>query len=121
MPEGIPQYTPTPVSEFSMPQTMRFEPPRSPAGPSSFLTVISIILGILVATGTVVGVVGKAFYVERGEYNIQVVTNTEERVKVAETLKRLDLAMSRQEAIIDKMSQALEQLRDDTTSRRRNR
>jgi len=120
MPEGVPQYTPTPVSEFSMPQTVRFEPPRQTSvGSASFLVVISTILGILIATGSVLGVVGKAFYVERSEYNLQVVTNTEERVKVAEALKRIDQSVARQEAAIEKISECLETLKQD--SRRRGR
>ena len=120
MPEGIP--TPTPVSEYSLPQTLRFETPK-PAGSVSFLTVISIILGIVLATGSVVGVVGKAFFVDRNEYNLQVVTNAEERGKVTETLKRLDQSIARLETSMEKISASLDNFKDDdrTAPRRRGR
>lgn len=119
MPEGVP--TPTPVSEYSLPQTLRFETPKPAVGSLSFLTVISIILGIVLATGSVVGVVGKAFFVDRNEYNVQVVTSAEERGKVTETLKRLDQSIARLEASIEKISTTVDSLRDDNVQRRRGR
>ena len=80
-----------------------------------------MVLGILVATGTILGVVGKAFYVERNEYNLQVVNSAEERGKLTETLKRIDQSMTRYEAAIEKISASVEALRDDSSARRRGR
>jgi hypothetical protein len=121
MPEGVP--TPTPVSDYSLPQTLRFENPREPKQTSislpAILVAISIVLGIVIATGTIVGVIGKAFYVQRDEYNQGVVKSAEEKVQVAETLKHMDQAIARQEASIEKISVIVESLRQDVVAARR--
>ena len=132
MPEGIP--TPTPVADYSLPQafgpsslpqTMRFETPREIAPRQSsislpaILVAISIVLGIVIATGTIVGVIGKAFYVSREEYNVGVVKGAEDKVQVAETLKHVDQAISRQEAAIDRISTIVESLKQDVMAARR--
>ena len=120
MPEGVP--TPTPVSDFSLPQTMRFETPasrQSSISLSSILIAVSIVLGIVIAAGTIAGVIGKAFYVSRDEYNLSVVNAAGDKVQVAETLKRVDQAIARQEAAIDKISTIVESLRQDVVAARR--
>ncbi len=108
IPEEISSMTPTPV----------MMDPRMPdrsvhIGSSTFLTAIAIILGIVISVGTILSVVGKAFYVERDEYNKAVVAAAEERTKVTETLKQLQNTITRQELAQQKLSDEVSTLRQE--------
>lgn len=108
MPEGIPVYTPPPVNPDRV----------TTIGSTSFLTTVGVILGIVISTGTILGVVGKAFYVERSEYNLAVVRAAEERTAVTETLKQVREAMTRQEATLQKLTEDLDAVRQTLASMR---
>lgn len=113
VPEGIPVYTPPPAIMDPRP------PDRvSSIGSASFMATVALILGVVISTGTIVGFVGKAFYVERGEYNLAVVRAAEERIAVAETLKQLREAMHRQEATLEKLTSDLATVREDLAAMR---
>lgn len=111
MPEGIPVYTPPPAD---------LRPPErvSSIGSASFLTTVGVILGIVISTGTILGVVGKAFYVERTEYNLAVVRAAEERTAVAETLKQVREGMARQEVTLQKLTEDLDSVRQTLAAMR---
>jgi len=106
LPEGI---TPQPYLDLPRPEPQRAS--------SSFLMVLSILLGVIIGVGTVVGVLGKAFFVDRAEYVQQNLRRAEERVEVSEALKRIDAVLGRQEAALNKLSGAVEEIR--TISSRR--
>jgi len=115
MPEGVPTFTPPP-------QTMMADP-RPPdrvttIGSSSFLAVIAVILGVVISTGTILSVVGKAFFVERAEYNLLVVRSAEEKTTVTETLKQVREAMSRQEAALQKLTDDVALIKQDLAAMR---
>lgn len=111
MPEEMTGMTPTPV--MMNPR----EPDRSVhIGSSSFLAALAIILGIVISTGTILAVVGKAFYVERAEYNLAVVVAAEERTKVTETLKQLQNTLTRQDMSLQKLSDEVTIIRQDLAS-----
>jgi len=108
MPEGVPVYTPPPV----IPDRV------TSIGSTSFLTTVGVILGIVISTGTILGVVGKAFYVERAEYNLAVVRAAEERTAVTETLKQVRESMARQEATLQKLTDELDAVRQTLAATR---
>jgi|WetSurMetagenome_2_1015567.scaffolds.fasta_scaffold25059_1 hypothetical protein len=106
----------TPTQTFDLSNISRpivLEPPREPPreGGSKLLTPISIVLGIVISTGTIVGGLGSAFYVDRKEYNTTILREAEDRVTVAESLKRLDASLSRQEDSLKRLSDAVESLK----------
>jgi hypothetical protein len=108
MPEGVPTYSPPPAILDPRP------PDRvSSIGSASFMATVALILGVVISTGTIIGFVGKAFYVERSEYNVAVVRTAEERIAVTETLKQVREAMSRQETTLQKLTDDLATVRED--------
>jgi hypothetical protein len=107
MPEGN-QITPPPVE-------MR---PREYVGSKSFLIVVSTVLGIVIGIGMIVGGLGKAFFVERDEWNKQTLAGAEDKAVVNETLKRIDLATSHQEAALDRLTSTVELIKQDIAAMR---
>ena len=67
--------------------------------------------GLILAVGTVIGVMGKAFYVTRDEYNTKNLRDAEESTTVKNTLDRVEKALSRQEASFDKLSDAVQAIK----------
>jgi hypothetical protein len=111
LPDEMTNMTPTPV----------MMDPRGPdrtvhIGSSSFLAALAIILGIVISTGTILAVVGKAFYVERAEYNLATVVAAEEKTKVSETLKQLQVTFTHQEAALQKLSDDVAMIKQDLAS-----
>jgi hypothetical protein len=100
-----------------MPEIQVTPPPvevtREPAGPRSFLIVLSTVLGIVIGIGVIVGGLGKAFFVEREEWNKQTLAGAEDKVTVNETLKRIDKALTHQEEVLDKLTNAIEMMERD--------
>jgi len=110
LPEGI-QITPSPLT-FTPP------PPVTPAS-RSLLVILSVVLGMVIALGTIAGGLGNAYFVGRTEYTQQTLQAASEKVSAAESLKRIDLALSRQEAALEKLSASVETLRQDIGNRYR--
>ena len=116
IPEGVPiQLTPPPVM---------YEPTKT-VGSRAFITIVASILGATIAFGTVVSSLGNAFFVGRTEYNTkntqdaaEKVVATGEKVVVTEALKRIDLAMARQEAALNKLADAMDSIRQDMWRRK---
>lgn len=111
MPEGVPILTPTPVTSDPHPIDRSVH-----IGSSSFLAALAIILGIVISTGTILAVVGKAFYVERPEYNLAAVASAEEKTKVSETLKQLQNTLTRQEMSLQKLADDVASIKQDMAS-----
>jgi hypothetical protein len=86
-------------------------PPQQPVGSKPFLVVISAVLGALISTGTIISVLGKAFYVDRSEYNVKVLKDAEDKITVQQTLDRLNQALTRQEAAFEKLSDRVERIK----------
>jgi uncharacterized protein HemX len=74
----------------------------------SFVVALSIIFGLIIASGTILGVVGKAFYVSREEYTAQSLNNAESKTSMKQTLERIDRTLTRQEASFEKLSEAVQ-------------
>jgi hypothetical protein len=86
---------------------------RKYAPSMSFIVALSIVFGLILAVGSVVGVLGKAFYVSRDEYVEKNLKDAEEATTVRNTLDRVEKALSRQEASFDKLSDAVQAIKVD--------
>jgi uncharacterized protein YpiB (UPF0302 family) len=72
-----------------------------------------------IALGTIASGLGNAYFVGRSEYTQQTLQAASEKVAAAESLKRIDLALSRQEAALEKLSAALETIKQEVSGRYR--
>jgi hypothetical protein len=93
-------------------------PVETRVSPGAALTLVSVILGIVLGVGGIVGIIGRAFYVERSEYNVGVVSTAEDRTKVAESLKQQAATMVRLEAAIDRLCEDVSRIKQDVASMR---
>ena len=111
LPEGI-QITPPPVM-YEAPQ-----PPQS-VGSKSFLVLISTVLGTVIAASSIIGGLGNAFFVSRPEFSAQRMDDERNKIMVAESVKRIDAAMARQEEALAKLTDTMDTLRKEMITRRR--
>jgi hypothetical protein len=81
---------------------------RDKAPPKSFLAALSVIIGVLLAIGTIIGVMGKAFYVQRDEYTAKTLHDAEQDTATQQTLLRLGNALDRQEAAFNRLSETVQ-------------
>jgi hypothetical protein len=86
---------------------------RKYAPSMTFVVSLSIVFGLILTVGTVIGVIGKAFYVTRDEYQAKSLRDAEESTTVKNTLDRVEHALSRQEASFDKLSDAVQAIKVD--------
>jgi hypothetical protein len=98
-PGGV-EITPTPV--------MMESPPL--VGSRSFITILSTILGIVVATGLIVGFVGKYFYVDHTEYAAKNLRDTEDRGNVQKILVKVETSMAQQANTLDRQEKAFDRM-----------
>lgn len=76
----------------------------------SILVIVSVVVGIILGTGTIFGGVGKAFYVEREEYNARNLQDARDKVDVQKTIERVSDTLKRQEQALDKLSTTIDRL-----------
>jgi ABC-type siderophore export system fused ATPase/permease subunit len=86
---------------------------------ATFVTSISVLLGVIIAMGMILGVVGDAFYVSRTEYTIKNLKDTETAATFNSTLLQLKDAMSAQTASFKEMSGKIENIRVEISSKRK--
>ena len=79
----------------------------------SFVIALSTILGIVIAAGVILGVVGNAFYVSRDEYTREELKNAAESSSIKATLDRIERSIFRQESAFDKLSDAVQNIKVD--------
>lgn len=91
-PEGF-QVTPPPV-------LVEAPPPL----PSRLTTIAATILGIVVSVGIIIGVLGKAFYVERTEYTSKVLSDTIERGNTQQDIRLIKESQARLEKSLADLS-----------------
>lgn len=110
-PEGYPSQETTEfanVQKQDLSSGTRRHPPSTP-----FVIALSIVLGIVLAAGTILGVVGNAFYVSRDEYTRDTLKNSTEVAGIKTTLNRIELSLSRQEILFEKLSDAVQTIKVD--------
>jgi hypothetical protein len=104
---------------MSMPKTHNIiaaelnEDPSSRRKSAVVLTSMSLILGVLISVGFVVGVLGKAFYVTRSEFNDKIVNDAKQDTEVKQTLDSVNHFLSRQEGVIDRMADSIQKIQVD--------
>ena len=79
----------------------------------SFAIALSAILGVIIAAGTILGVVGRAFYVSREEYTEKTLKDAEEKTIMRQTMDRVDRTLSRQEAAFERLSDSVQTIKVD--------
>jgi len=79
----------------------------------SFTIAISAILGVIIAAGTILGVVGRAFYVSREEYTEKTLKDAEEKTVMRQTMDRVDRTLTRQEAAFERLSDTVQTIKVD--------
>lgn len=80
---------------------------------SSFLIAVSVLLGILVAAGSIIGGLGRAFYVSRDEYTSQTLQYTQDKTVIQQTLERVDKTLTRQEGAVQRIFESVQDLKLD--------
>lgn len=94
-------------------------PPTSGHSPSmTFIVAISIIIGLVIGLGSIVGALGGAFFVKRDEYTKELMRGTEETTTLRNTLNRVDYTLTRQEAAFGKLSDAVQAIEVNMARRR---
>jgi hypothetical protein len=109
MPEGFEPFTLPPY----VPAT---QSPNPRIGSGSFLATLSIILGIVIGLGTIFGVAGKSFYVERPEYQQKLLKDVQESGSLATALEKLSSRLTQQENVLGRMEASLERMATDVQS-----
>lgn len=104
VPGGVPTYSPTPTP------VMGEDVPTPAMGSRSFVTILSTILGIVLATSAVLGVVGKYFYVDRGEYTQKILQDADERANVQKVLVRFESTMAQQSTTLERQEKAFDRM-----------
>jgi len=85
---------------------------------AAFVISLSIIIGLIIGLGTIVGVLGNAFWVTRNEYIKESLINAQETATLKNTLNRVELTMTRQEAAFEKLSDVVQAIKIDMARRR---
>jgi len=93
------------------------EPPKYRAS-APFITAISVILGVIIAVGVIVGVVGDAFYVTRHEYTEKNLKDIEMTTNFHSTLNQLKETMALQAANFKEMTASMEAIRIELASQK---
>jgi hypothetical protein len=94
-----PPFTPAPY-DVSRPQEQL-------VGSKSFLMTISVIIGIVVGVGIIIGGIGKYVYVERPDYERKMNEIDRGTVTMGEGIKNINQAQFRFEAALDRVENAL--------------
>ena len=79
---------------------------RRQASPT-FVVALSVVLGVVIAAGTILGVVGNAFYVSRGEYTQKILNEAQETTTIKYTLDRVEKTLNSQEKAFEKLSEVV--------------
>jgi hypothetical protein len=77
----------------------------------SLWKTISVVLGLIITGGTILSVVGKAFYVTRGEYTDRVLQESLKEDRLATSLDTLRVSLTNLESILKQDVEAITTIR----------
>ncbi len=102
--------TPTPVNP-SQEVTQNYHPGAAPTIPNNNpWKTIALFLGMIVTGGTILSVVGKAFYVTRAEYTEKNQRDAVEQTTLKQTLENVRVALDNQKTEFKSLSDIVKQL-----------
>ena len=93
-------------------------PSREHSPSMTFIVAISIILGLVIGLGSIIGALGGAFFVRRDEYTTKNLREVEEMTTVRNALNRVEYTLAHQESAFDKLSDAVQGIKVDMSRRR---
>jgi hypothetical protein len=100
-----PDGTPTPVdAEYTMAL-------RQQGASASLWRTISLVLGLIIAGGTVLGVAGKAFFVTRAEYTDKVTSDSVDKANLHYDVSSIKTTLSAQETAFRALAQKVDDLK----------
>lgn len=109
----------TPPPEMVVPvQRLQTDQPSGKMKPMALLTAISISLGIILTTGVVISGLGKAFFVDRNEYNTQLLKDVKDKTEFSSAVEKLTQTLSRQETAFEKMSLSIQAIQIEMAKKR---
>ena len=102
------------------PEGYTFTPPPEPARKPSmgFMVTISIILGVTISAGVILGTMGNAFFVTRTEFQGHEKNDVEVTTTFRQTLNQVDRTLSAQAASFKDLASSVEGIRIDMARRR---
>ena len=92
------------------------EPPKKHS--ASFVISLSIILGVVIAAGTILGFIGDSLFVTRNEYNDKNLRDMETTTTFKQTLNQVDKTLSAQAAGFKELAASVDAVRMDMARRR---
>ena len=104
---------PTPVEAMLEMTQPVFLSKQTTVPSKAFIAAIAAILGVILSTGTIIGILGKAFYVQRDEYTQKNLRDAETTTIMQQTLTRLGTTLDRQAAAFDRVSEAVQTIKVD--------
>jgi hypothetical protein len=102
-----------PMAEISAPLQITESGSRRRQTSTTFVVALSTILGIVIAAGAILGVMGNAFYVSRSEYTQKTLNEAQEAATVKYTLERVEKSLTRQEQAFEKLSDVVQTIKMD--------
>jgi hypothetical protein len=84
----------------------------------SFVISLSVILGVVIAAGTILGFVGDSLFVSRNEYNDKRLKDMETDTTFKQTLNQVDKTLSAQAASFKELTISVDAIRLDMARRK---
>ena len=102
------EYTPI-ESPPSIPPSV---PPEKKWLSTGFIMTLSIILGVLLTAGSLIGGLGSAFFVTRREYTTQELAYAGDKSTMQQILLKLDSSLNDQKGALEKQDRSLQKITD---------
>jgi hypothetical protein len=104
---------PTPVDTIPELSQSIFQVKQTITPSKTFVAAIAAILGVLISAGTIIGVMGKAFYVQRSEYTEKNLRDAEATTIMQQSLTRMENTLNRQEAAFERLTDTVQTIKVD--------